>query len=104
MGNAVLPDVSDHTSGSAACCGAVVNTGALLARWTNDTWRATAHRVVVSDDDMATDRYSIACFFDPDAGATVAVDPQFVQDGQKPRYNPITGSEYLQMKIDQAQS
>ena len=25
---------------------AIVNTGALLARWTNDRWRATAHRVV----------------------------------------------------------
>ena len=47
---------------------ALVNTGALMARWTNDTWRATAHRVVVPTSDHARQhRYSIAAFFDPDS-------------------------------------
>jgi isopenicillin N synthase-like dioxygenase len=47
---------------------ALVNTGALLARWTNDVWRATAHRVIVPDAAAARhDRYSIAAFFDPDS-------------------------------------
>jgi isopenicillin N synthase-like dioxygenase len=51
---------------------ALVNTGALLSRWTNDTWRATAHRVIVPDACAARqDRYSIACFFDPDSDSTV---------------------------------
>jgi isopenicillin N synthase-like dioxygenase len=37
---------------------AIVNTGAQLAQWTNDVWRATAHRVVVPDIDAASqDRY-----------------------------------------------
>lgn len=41
--------------------------GALLARLTNDNWRATAHRVIVPDLEAARqDRYSIAAFFDPD--------------------------------------
>jgi isopenicillin N synthase-like dioxygenase len=32
---------------------AIVNTGAQLAHWTNDAWRATAHRVIVPDADIA---------------------------------------------------
>jgi isopenicillin N synthase-like dioxygenase len=37
---------------------AIVNTGAQLAQWTNDVWRATAHRVIVPDADIAMqDRY-----------------------------------------------
>ena len=35
----VVPETDDDVV-------AVVNTGALLARWTNDRWRGTAHRVV----------------------------------------------------------
>lgn len=85
-------------------CGALVNTGALLARWTNDTWRATAHRVVVPSASIATrHRYSIACFIDPDADAEVAVDPRFVTPGQVLRYPPTTGGEFLLAKLKEAQ-
>jgi isopenicillin N synthase-like dioxygenase len=46
--------------------GAIVNTGALMARWTNDEWRATAHRVIVNSEQVAArHRYSIAFFVDP---------------------------------------
>ena len=87
-----------------APAGALVNTGALLARWTNDTWRATAHRVVVPDAAVAAaHRYSIACFIDPDAEAVVAVDPRFVPAGEAPRYEPTTGLAYLLMKLREAQ-
>lgn len=80
--------------------GAVVNTGALLARWTNDVWCATAHRVVVPDASVAaSSRYSIACFMDPDRDAKIAVHPHFVSPGEKPRYGETTGGEYLTMKL-----
>ena len=82
----------------------MVNTGALLARWTNDVWRATAHRVIVPNALVAsTDRYSIACFIDPDAKAVVEVDPRFVPEGEDPKYPPTTGLEYLLMKLKEAQ-
>merc|ERR1712048_258855 len=82
----------------------VVNTGALLARWTNDAWRATAHRVVVPNQlAAAKSRYSIACFLDPDAITQVAVHPKFVPAGEEAKYSPISAKEYLLMKLRDAQ-
>ena len=89
---------------NAPTVGALVNTGALLARWTNDTWKATAHRVIVPNEEVASrDRYSIACFIDPDAEARVAVDARFVAEGEQPKYPETTGLEYLLGKLRQAQ-
>ena len=80
------------------------STGAALARWTNDSWRATAHRVIVPTAEIArTHRYSIACFIDPDADAVVAVDPRFVKPGEKAKYKPTTGLKFLLMKLREAQ-
>lgn len=76
----------------------IVNTGALLARWTNDEWKATAHRVIVSDAEAAArSRYSIACFIDPDSDATVEVHPRY---GADTRYKPIKSMDYLLMKLE----
>mmetsp|Transcript_30137 Transcript_30137/g.70306 ORF Transcript_30137/g.70306 Transcript_30137/m.70306 type:complete len:344 (+) Transcript_30137:74-1105(+) len=81
--------------------GCVVNTGALLARWTNDVWRATAHRVIVPNKEVAAGhRYSIACFFDPDKDSVITVDPRFGE----PKYTPITSFDYLMSKLREAQN
>lgn len=90
--------------GESEFVGALVNTGALLARWTNDTWKATAHRVVVPTQEVASrHRYSIACFIDPDAEARVAVDPRFIKEGEQAKYPETTGLDYLLMKLREAQ-
>ena len=97
-------DVETPPRAEGGAVGAVVNTGALMARWTNDTWRATAHRVVVpTAAAAATHRYSVACFIDPDADARVAVDARFVAPGEEARYEPTTGLAYLLMKLREAQ-
>lgn len=78
----------------------IVNTGALMARWTNDVWRATAHRVIVSNQLQAmSHRFSVAFFVEPDAGVLVEVHPCFVKEGEKPKYEPITSSDYLMSKL-----
>lgn len=92
-------DVPVPTGGTA-----IINTGALMARWTNDVWRATAHRVVVSNPAEAqSDRYSIACFFDPDKDYVIDVHPSFVAEGAKPKYQPITAQDYILSKLRDAQ-
>lgn len=78
----------------------IVNTGALMARWTNDEWNATAHRVVVKDKEAAArSRYSIACFIDPDSNSLVEVHPNFASDGRVIKYEPIKSSDYLAQKL-----
>lgn len=83
---------------------AIINTGALLARWTNDVWRATAHRVVVSSaDEASSERYSIACFIDPDKEHLIEVHPNFVAPGEEPKYETIKAHDYILGKLQQAQ-
>ena len=70
----------------------LINTGALTARWTNDVWKATGHRVVVpSAAAAARHRYSIAFFIDPDADAEVRVHPQLVPSGEEPKVRTCGG-------------
>lgn len=84
--------------------GTIVNTGALMARWTNDEWKATAHRVIVKNEEQANrDRYSIACFVDPDAQTVVQVHEQFCLKAKK-KYDDISSLDYLMMKLKAAQS
>lgn len=87
-------------------CSLIVNTGALMARWTNDVWRATAHRVVIPLDNTIarlSHRYSIAMFFDPDSSTVCSVHPKLVAQGGSVKYEPIGSLEYLMMKISEAQ-
>ena len=51
----------------------------------------------------ARHRYSIACFIDPDATATVAVDERFVAAGERPKYPATTGLDFLLGKLREAQ-
>lgn len=84
-------------------CAVIVNTGALMARWTNDVWKATAHRVVVSPKAFSSHRYSMAMFFDPDKETVCSVHPHFVKKGEEPKYPDIKSIDYLLMKLKEAQ-
>lgn len=108
----VAPPPRDDPSSDSVVVGAIVNTGALMARWTNDTWRATAHRVIVPNDEevYTRHRYTIACFIDPDADSIVDVHPHFLQEVNEEgdvvrtfpkKYSKTTGLEYLLEKLRQ---
>lgn len=101
--NVVLDEATLMASDQDETAVAIVNTGALLARWTNDVWRATAHRVIVSPEAASSPRYSIACFIDPDASTICQVHDKFVLSGEEPKYPPVTANEYLHMKLREAQ-
>jgi isopenicillin N synthase-like dioxygenase len=102
----VVPTVDD-----ASTFGAVINTGSMMARWTNDHWKATAHRVIVpSAEAAATDRYSIAFFVDPDEDQVIEVDQKYAINKTKDEqgngavvYDPITSKEFIFMKLAEMQ-
>ena len=74
----------------------VVNVGDLLARWTNDRFKSTPHRVV---NRSGRERLSCAMFIDPDRDTLVA---PVVSDGETARYTPVTCGDYVQSRFDQA--
>ena len=74
----------------------VVNIGDLMARWTNDRYRSTVHRVVPPD---GRDRFSVVLFMDLDHHATIEVLPTCVPAGEQPRYGPTTAGEHLLAKF-----
>ena len=74
----------------------VVNIGDMLARWTNDRYASTRHRVVNKSDEA---RLSMAFFFDPDPGVDLSPLPGCLAPGTEPKYPPATSLSHLIDKI-----
>ncbi len=76
----------------------VVNLGDLIARWTNDRYRSTPHRVV---NRSGRRRYSIPFFFSgaPDYG--VSCLPGCLEPGEQPKYPPTTVEAHMKERYRQ---
>jgi len=72
----------------------VINVGDLLARWTNDRFKSTPHRVV---NQSGRERLSIAVFVDPDFDTPI--EP-VLSSGETPRYEAIGCGEYILGRFD----
>lgn len=80
----------------------VINIGDLLARWTNDRWRSTLHRVVNPPREAfgASRRLSLVYFTAPRDDAWIECLPTCQDAGNPPRYPPVRAGEYIRSKLD----
>jgi isopenicillin N synthase-like dioxygenase len=77
----------------------VVNIGDLMARWTNDRWTSTLHRVAIPDDGGRRRRQSFAFFHQPNWDAEIVALDACVGPGEKPKYPPVRSGPYLMGKF-----
>ena len=76
----------------------IVNIGDLMARWTNDRWVSTLHRVVDPagpPGSPAPRRQSIAYFMNPNYDAEISTIPTCLDPGESPKYPPLLAGRYL---------
>lgn len=77
----------------------VINIGDMLARWSNDLFVSTPHRVVNAS---GRERYSIPVFYDPDFETIVECLPNCSRIGNPPKYPRTVAGEYITAKYDDA--
>ena len=76
----------------------LVNTGDLMAHWSNDRYRSTWHRV----QPVARERFSIAFFVDPDDDTEVRCLPSCTR-GKPAAYADTTAGAHILGKLDASQ-
>lgn len=75
----------------------VVNLGDMIARWTNDRYRSTLHRVVNA---TGKQRYSVPFFFSGNPDYEVSCLPTCLAPGETPRYAPTTVEGHMREMYD----
>jgi len=79
----------------------VINIGDLMARWTNDRWRSTLHRVVdpPGADARRARRQSMPYFQNANWSAEISCLPTCLAPGESPRYEPVLAGPHLMGKF-----
>ena len=70
----------------------VVNLGDMIARWTNDLYRSTLHRVI---NTSGRERYSVPFFYVGNYDHKVACIPTCLETGESAKYPPTTVEAHL---------
>jgi isopenicillin N synthase-like dioxygenase len=78
----------------------LVNLGDAIARWTNEEWISTMHRVAAPRvNGVLVPRRSAAYFHDGNVDALIEVLPSCVSADNPARYEPVTVGEHLAAKL-----
>ncbi|OLP62245.1 2OG-Fe(II) oxygenase [Xaviernesmea oryzae] len=79
----------------------VINIGDLMARWTNDRWVSTLHRVVnpPAQEGGLDRRQSLAFFHQPNWMAEITVLDACLAEGETAKYPPVLSGPYLMGKF-----
>jgi isopenicillin N synthase-like dioxygenase len=81
----------------------LVNVGDLMARWSNDRWRSTIHRVGIppnNGEGVIPRRYSIPFFAVANMDAVIEALPGCWDEKKPPKkYEPFTAWGYVQMRM-----
>ena len=82
----------------------VINVGDLMARWTNNRWRSTLHRVSNPDRGLtgSTQRISMVAFTGPNEDHVVTSLPTCVSEQNPPLFEPVRAGEYIRAKIEKS--
>ncbi len=70
----------------------VINIGNMMARWSNDRYKSTPHRVFSPSGD---ERYSMPFFVEPDFDTDVSCLENCCPSGETPKYEPISAGDWM---------
>ena len=85
--------------------GFIINIGDLLARWTNDRWVSTLHRVVEPNHkkgEVPKRRQSIAYFMNPNYDGIIKTIPTCLRKSEQSKYASVSAGDYLMAKFRQS--
>ena len=105
VGGLEVLDAGGNWAGVESVPGAfVINIGDLMARWTNDQWRSTLHRVVDPPGAAASQarRQSMPYFQNANWSAEITCLPTCLAAGETAKYEPVLAGPHLMAKFRKA--